>query len=194
MEAIDFKTTLDSLREVGFNPMPNQVHITVPDAKDVLWRGLNYFTGGKAQWLTEYDQIVQWLTDNRGRGLLCHGNCGRGKSLICWKIIPLLLNHYCRKIVSCYDAQQMNADIDTVKQKHILYIDDVGTESMAVKYGERRLAFCEIVDEAEKRGKLLMLTTNLSLEEISQKYGERTMDRLVAITRRVKFEGNSLRR
>ena len=47
--------------------------------------------------------------------------------------------------------------------------------------------------EAEKRGKLLMLTTNLSLEEISQKYGERTMDRLVAITRRVKFEGNSLR-
>ena len=47
MEAIDFKTTLDSLREVGFNPMPNQVHITVPDAKDVLWRGLNYFTGGK---------------------------------------------------------------------------------------------------------------------------------------------------
>ena len=175
MEAIDFKTTLDSLREVGFNPMPNQVHITVPDAKDVLWRGLNYFTGGK-------------------RGLLCHGNCGRGKSLICWKIIPLLLNHYCRKIVSCYDAQQMNADLDTVKQKHILYIDDVGTESMAVKYGERRLAFCEIVDEAEKRGKLLMLTTNLSLEEISQKYGERTMDRLVAITRRVKFEGNSLRR
>ena len=162
MEAIDFKTTLDSLREVGFNPMPNQVHITVPDAKDVLWRGLNYFT--------------------------------RGKSLICWKIIPLLLNHYCRKIVSCYDAQQMNADIDTVKQKHILYIDDVGTESMSVKYGERRLAFCEIVDEAEKRGKLLMLTTNLSLEEISQKYGERTMDRLVAITRRVKFEGNSLRR
>ena len=88
----------------------------------------------------------------------------------------------------------MNAELDTVKQRHILYIDDVGTESMAVKYGERRLAFCEVVDEAEKRGKLLMLTTNLSLEEISQKYGERTMDRLVAITRRVKFEGTSLRR
>lgn len=50
------------------------------------------------------------------------------------------------------------------------------------------------MDEAEKRGKMLMLTTNLSLDEISQKYGERTMDRLVAITRRVKFEGTSLRR
>ena len=88
----------------------------------------------------------------------------------------------------------MNADIDTVKQKHILYIDDVGTESTAVKYGERRLAFCEIVDEDEKRGKLLMLTTNLSLEEIYQKYGERTMERLGAINRSVKVEGKSLRR
>ena len=119
---------------------------------------------------------------------------GSGKSLICWKIIPLLLNHYCRKIVSCYDAQQMNADIDAVKAKHIIYIDDVGTENLSVKFGEKRLAFCEIVDEAEKRGKFLILTTNLSLDEISQKYGERTMDRLVAITTRVKFKGDSLRK
>ena len=88
----------------------------------------------------------------------------------------------------------MNADIDAVKTKHIIYIDDVGTENLSVKFGEKRLAFCEIVDEAEKRGKLLIITTNLSLDEISQKYGERTMDRLVSITTRVKFIGKSLRK
>ena len=193
MEQIDFRKTIDSFREMGFNPLPNLVNIAIPDAKSVLWRGLNYFTGN-AEWLPEYEEIAAWLSGNNGRGLLCHGNCGRGKSLIFWKIIPLLLNHYCHKIVSCYDAQQMNADIDAVKAKHIIYIDDVGTENMSVKFGEKRLAFCEIVDEAEKRGKLLMLTTNLSLDEISQKYGERTMDRLVAITTRVKFKGESLRK
>lgn len=193
MEQIDFKKTIESLRDTGFNPMPNLVNIAIPDAKNVLWRGLNYFTG-TAEWLPEYDAIADWLSGNNGRGLLCHGNCGRGKSLICWKILPLLLNHYCRKIISCYDAQQMNADIDAVKGKHIIYIDDVGTENMSVKYGEKRLAFCEIVDEAEKRGKLLILTTNLSLDEISKKYGERTMDRLVGITSLVKFQGNSLRK
>ncbi len=193
MEQIDFKKTIESLKETGFNPLPNLVSISIPDAKRVLWRGLNHFTG-KAEWLPEYEKIAEWLSDNKGRGLFCYGNCGRGKSLICWKIIPLLLNHYCRKIVSCYDAQQMNADIDTVKAKHIIYIDDVGTENLSVKFGEKRLAFCEIVDEAEKRGKLLILTTNLSLDEISQKYGERTMDRLVAITTRVKFKGESLRK
>lgn len=193
MEPIDFKRTIEGLKETGFNPLPNLVHVAIPDAKSILWRGLNYFTG-KAEWLPEYGEISDWLSDNKGRGLLCYGNCGRGKSLICWKILPLLLNHYCRKIVTCYDAQQMNADIDAVKAKHIIYIDDVGTENISVKFGEKRIAFCEIVDEAEKRGKLLILTTNLSLDEISQKYGERTMDRLVAITTRVKFKGESLRR
>lgn len=193
MEQIDFKKTLEDLKVAGFSPLPNVVNITVPDAKNVLWRGLNYFTEN-AEWLPEYEEIANWLSDNKGRGLLCYGNCGRGKSLICWKIIPLLLNHYCRKIVACYDAQQMNADIDAVKAKHIIYIDDVGTENLSVKFGEKRLAFCEIVDESEKRGKLLILTTNLSLNEISQKYGERTMDRLTAITTRVLFKGESLRK
>lgn len=193
MEQIDFKRTIEGLKATGFNPLPNFVNISIPDAKRILWNGLNYFVG-KAEWLSEYEEVSNWLSDNKGRGLLCYGNCGRGKSLICWKIIPLLLNHYCHKIVACYDAQQMNADIDAVKQKHIIYIDDIGTENVSVKFGEKRLAFCEIVDEAEKRGKLLILTTNLSLDEISQKYGERTMDRLVAITTRVKFKGESLRR
>lgn len=193
MGQIDFKKMIENLKETGFNPLPDVVNVTIPDAKNILWRGLNYFAG-KAEWLPEYEEIADWLSDNKGRGLLCYGNCGRGKSLICWKILPLLLNHYCRKIVSCYDAQQMNADIDAVKQKHIIYIDDIGTENLSVKFGEKRLAFCEIVDEAEKRGKLLILTTNLSLDEISQKYGERTMDRLVAITTRVKFKGESLRK
>ena len=95
--------------------------------------------------------------------------------------------------MAAYDALSRVAGYGAAKEGVSNFTRWLAAE-MAVKYGERRLAFCEIVDEAEKRGKLLMLTTNLSLEEISQKYGERTMDRLVAITRRVKFEGNSLRR
>ena len=194
MEKIDFQRTINSLRDTGFNPIPECVNIHIPDAKENLWRGLNYFTGNTAQWLPEYDEVAGWLTCNKGRGLLCYGNCGRGKTLLCGRIIPLLLNHYCRRIVSCYDAQQMNADPDTVKQKHILYIDDIGTEQMSVRYGDRRMAFCEIADEAEKKGKLLMLTTNLTLNQIAEKYGERTMDRLVSVTKRIQFTGESLRK
>lgn len=88
----------------------------------------------------------------------------------------------------------MNADIDAVKQKHIIYIDDIGTESLSVKYGEKRMTFPELVDEAEKKGKLLIITTNLSLSEIKEKYGERTLDRLRAITTPIVFKGESLRK
>ena len=194
MEQVNFEKAFENLKHTGFNPMPDRVFITIPEARENLWNGLKHYEGDKAKWLSEYEDVAKWLTNNEGRGLLCYGNCGRGKSLICWKILPLLIHYYHRKVVSCYDSQQMNADIDEVKSKHLIYIDDVGTENVSIKYGERRLAFPEVVDEAEKRGKLLIITTNLSLDELAQKYGERTMDRLVAITKRVKFIGESLRK
>lgn len=36
MEKIDFKKTIDSLRETGFNPIPNLVNIAIPDASFTL--------------------------------------------------------------------------------------------------------------------------------------------------------------
>lgn len=194
MEQINFQQTINRLRDTVFSPIPNKVQFSIPDAKTILWAGIKYFTGKDAQWLPEYEEVVSWLSGNEGRGLLCFGNCGRGKTLICGKIIPLLLNHYCGKVVSCYDSQQMNADLDAVKQKHIIYVDDIGTENISVKYGEKRLAFAELADEAEKKGKLLILTTNLTIEELREKYGERTIDRLRAITKTVLFSGISLRK
>lgn len=191
---VDFKDALSNLADVGFNPIPKTVYISVPDAKVNLWKGIQFFVGVSASWQDEYNDVAKWLMDNKGRGLLCLGNCGRGKTLICGKIIPVLLNHYCHKIVSCYDAQQMNAQLDAIKQKHIIYLDDIGTEFLSVKYGEKRLAFAELVDEAEKKGKLLIVTTNLSLSELKEKYGERTVDRLRAITTPIVFKGDSLRK
>lgn len=190
---IDFKKTFEELKDTGFSPVPDLVCISIPEAKKVLWHGLKYFAKDTAQWLPEYEQVSAWLSNNEGKGLLCLGNCGRGKTLICGKVIPAILSHYCKKIVSCYDAQQMNVDIDSVKQRHIICIDDIGTESVRVNYGEKRMAFPELVDEAEKRGKLLIITTNLSKDEIKEKYGERTLDRLRAITTPVRFVGKSLR-
>lgn len=191
---VDFKTTVEQLRATGFNPNPDRVQIAIPDAKAALWSGLKYYLGEKAEWLPCYDEVAEWLSGNDGRGLLCYGSCGLGKSVICGKIIPVLLNHYHHKVVSIYEADSMNSHIDSVKEKHILYIDDIGTEGESVKYGERRMAFPEIVDAAEKKGKLLICSTNLALADLKAKYGERTTDRLKAITRQVLFTGNSFRR
>ena len=85
MEQIDFRQTIERMKDTGFSPVPNTVEISIPDAKNILWSGIKYFTKEKARWLPEYEEIASWLTGNDGRGLLCFGNCGRGKTLICGK-------------------------------------------------------------------------------------------------------------
>jgi DNA replication protein DnaC len=191
---VNFENQIKYLKETGFSPVPEKINISIPDAENILREGIKYYMKEQSKWLPEYSEIVKWISNNEGRGLLCLGNCGLGKTLICGKILPIILNFYCKKLVSIYDAQQMNANIDAVKLKHIIYIDDIGTENISVKYGERRLAFAELVDEAEKRGKLLIITTNLSIDEIREKYGERTLDRLKGITKTVLFTGQSFRK
>ena len=67
----------------GYDMYPDRVRIQIPNAKELLQQGLQYFLGDSAQWLPCYDEIAAWMTDNQGRGLLCMGNCGLGKTLIC---------------------------------------------------------------------------------------------------------------
>lgn len=197
METVDFKRELEDLRQFGMNLAIERIYIRIPDAKQILWRGLQFFAkeeGFAPQWLPEYDEVAKWLTDNQGRGLLLYGNCGRGKSLIACKIMPILFKHYCRKILRVYDMQTVNRDLDDIMTKYLKVLDDAGTEEVANSYGNKRMALSEIVDEAEKKGHLVIITTNLTLSEIAAKYGNRTLDRLKKITAPILFKGESLRR
>lgn len=197
MEINDFETTYRKLLETGCilsRPSDNIVSIKVQDAKNVLLRGLRWALGENASWLPEYDSVADWLTDNHGRGLLMYGQCGRGKSVFGWRILPQVLNYWCHKIVTCVNAQELNESPDEIIAKHIIYVDDIGTESVSVKYGNKRQTFPELVDAAERHGKLLIVSTNFTLQELSEQYGERTTDRLRAITKQVLFLGESLRK
>lgn len=186
--------SLNNLKDTGVIGVPETFRITISNARENLQAALGMVIGEQPlQWLPEYDEIVDWLTDNGGRGLLCYGNVGRGKTLICAKAIPMLLNYFCRKVVTVVDAISMNNNIDEVKKQYLLCLDDIGTEAQANQYGNKRDAFSEIVDEAERKGHLLLITTNLTLEELRGKYGIRTLDRLRHITKCVKFKGDSLR-
>lgn len=195
MTEIDFKTIAEQLRGTGYPAAPDRVRIRIPNAEDHLRRGLNFFTDNKAVWdERNYRPVVDWLTDNQGRGLLLAGECGLGKTLIGMRILPVLINAYCRKIVNCYNAQDLNTKPDEVMRYHIIYIDDIGTESISNIYGNKRVPFSELCDLAERNGKLLIITTNCDVKHLAEKYGERTVDRLRAITKYAPFVGKSLRR
>ncbi len=171
----------------------DRVYIRSPDAKRILARGLRHFIGDSAVWLDEYDQVTEWLEDNKGLGLFCAGNCGRGKSVICQKVLPVIFKYWHKKVVNTVTAVDLNRRFDEISQYKIISIDDIGTEAGAVVYGETHDYIQELVDLAERRQKLLIVTTNMNINEIGKKYGDRTVDRLRALTKCVIFEGKSLR-
>lgn len=191
-----FNELIELMLKHRMNFPENRVFIEIKDAKNVLKETLKAFLeheGKKSYWLKEYDEVANWLSDNEGKGLFMFGNCGRGKTLLGRYVIPAILLMHEQKIVNCYNAQEMNTKIDEVLKKKIISIDDIGTEEILVQYGNKRLAFLEVIDAVEKEGKLIILTSNLNHEQIIEKYGERTMDRIIATTKRVVFTGKSLR-
>ena len=193
MEQIDFEKQIEYLRVTGYKPMPELIHIRIPDAQANLYNGIKMFCRENTRWSPDYERVADWLSDNKGRGLLLSGKCGLGKSLIGMRIIPLLLSYYCKKIISIYTAQELSSKPDEIMKRHIIYIDDIGTEDISNIYGNKRVPFAELVDTAEREGKLLIISTNLDEEHLKEKYGERVVDRLHAITRKITINGKSMR-
>jgi len=149
----------------------------------------------KVEWLADYDQIVNWLTDNQGKGLLLIGPPGVGKSEICMKVIPLIFRMALHKVFSRYQATELcnEATYRSSLRQRFIAIDDFGIEGTFYDYGNSHIVFSEIVDGIEKHGTLLVTNTNLTLEEIKTKYGLRTFDRLRANMHVVVIREKSLR-
>lgn len=172
----------------------------IPDARVRLEKGLRHYLGDNAQWMPCYDKVADWLSDNKGRGLLCIGTPGMGKTLICEKILPTILGRQVRTVT----ALEMVGRIDELTKERCVIIDDLGKEpaEATVKFFRRR-PFYELCDAAERNGNLLIITTNLSTthvnnplypESIERYYGREVLDRLKVVTSVVRFEGPSLRR
>ena len=150
-------------------------------------------------WIPEYDEVIDWLTDNKGKGLFLTGSCGRGKSNIINGVIrPFFLVRYGRTLPGCRGSQLPDKKgeyftFQTLLKHKCIYIDELGTEKMVTEYGEKYEAFNDIINTAEENLNILIISTNLTGELFLKRYGERSLDRIERLCRFVKFEGNSLR-
>ena len=185
----------NDLKDFGFQ-VPERFFFKVPNARQRLANGLQYWLqreGVQPEWLPEYELVADWLSDNKGKGLLLAGSCGRGKTLIATRILPVFFHEF-KRVYSIYNSYDLNSKQREVFTSHFLCIDDLGVENESVQYGERRNVFVELIDSVEKKGKLLVVTTNLTPTEIEEKYGTRTIDRLYSCCTIVEFNGASLRK
>lgn len=201
-------------RKVGGFKGDTKIRWTLQNADVLLMRGLAYTIGPTAQWLPEYDQVAEWLADNQGKGLMCIGDCGRGKTIITRDILPLVFKNYINvydaqadywfhPVYSYYQAKELKSRWDEIVRGKIICIDDVGTEPIAKVYGETHNYFSELVDLCNDRDKLLICSTNLTQAQLfggeedgivyPARCDQRTFSRLVGNTVRVYFEGEDLR-
>lgn len=193
---VDIRQTFEEMRRHGMSVPSDSINIKVPNAEQLLkdsMKAVLEYEGREVKWHPAYAEIAKWLTNNEGKGLFMFGNCGLGKSLLGRLVIPAIILKVENKVVNVFDMDSLNDKIDLALSKRLVTLDDIGTEDIAVNFGARRMAVAEIIDNAEKKKNLLILTSNLSNNDLLTKYGVRVLDRLKSITKRVLFEGESFR-
>ena len=126
--------------------------------------------------LDSYDEIIDWLSDTKGRGLMLMGECGLGKSTILNYVIPAIFRTKTNKLLTSTPAKELG-EIERSSASFII-IDDLGTESIKNDYGTKIDAVADAISYAEDSSKTLLITTNLASKALKERYDERTLDRL----------------
>ena len=140
MEQIDgeyFKNLVSQMRDTGYPQEIDRVQISIPNAEKRLRGGLQYVvnmkSGCNAEWNERnYRPIVDWMTDNKGKGLLMFGGCGLGKSVIGTYILPLLIKDVHKKVVNIFSAQEFSKwhTLVAIRVKIILCTNIINIDNM----------------------------------------------------------------
>ena len=126
--------------------------------------------------LESYDEVIEWLSDTKGRGLMLMGDCGLGKSTILNFVIPAIFRTKTNKLLTSIPAKELR-EIERSSASFII-IDDLGTESIKNDYGTKIDAVADAISYAEDSSKTLLITTNLASKALKEGYDDRTLDRL----------------
>ena len=148
---------------------------------------------GELEITDSFVKVAEYLQDTQGKHLCLLGGVGTGKTLLATKILPLLFQMQYNKIFTCIKAVNLAEELKTAKRYNFVIIDDVGTESDAVEYGNKISQFSEWIDTLEGRKCMSIITTNLSAEQIKQRYGLRTYDRIRGLFKVITFNEKSMR-
>ena len=140
--------------------------------------------------LPAYDEIIDWMVDTKGRGLILMGTCGLGKSTILNYVIPAIFYVKIKKNLKSISAKDLGV-IEKSPSPFII-IDDLGTESIKNDYGTKIDAAVDAIAYAEDSSKTLLITTNLGKIGLDKRYDKRTYDRLKKC-RSVVIKGESFR-
>ena len=133
------------------------------------------------------ENIADWLTSTKyNKNLNICGSVGIGKSTILRAIMDLMNGTsvaYHKTLITANSVADIAINSDSSWERiitiPILLVDDVGTEPYEVReYGNSYLPFTQLVEERYNRNLTTIITTNLSMDDINNRYGLRIADRI----------------
>ena len=139
-----------------------------------------------------------------GVGLLIHGTPGNGKTYsancianyLIDKFVPVIcvsINALLKRIQQTFNSYGKEGEatiLNTLSNADLLIIDDLGTEQNT---DWNKTTIYNIMDSRYRNGLPLIVTTNITLEQLKEKYHQRTYDRLIEMCTPVRNDSKSIR-
>lgn len=149
--------------------------------------------------------ISNWMQSGKP-GLLLYGNCGTGKTRMI-QALSYLFHFYANerntlRVCSATDMTELALsknehellNFNMMKTANYAGIDDLGTEPENVKsWGTDKSPVADVLYHRYNGMKVTVLSTNLNMEMIRQRYGERIFDRICEQYDRISFNFQSFR-
>ena len=138
------------------------------------------------------EQIVSAVRDYlAGYGVILTGPAGVGKTMLMTCLHSRIRNV---EEITGYGLRQIGIWYEWTDGTDFT-IDDLGAESTSAEYGAKDdLMKLVIAHRAERQKGRTCITTNLTADEIAERYGDRTLSRILGMCRPHTFEGPNARR
>jgi len=144
-------------------------------------------------------KVARWITENRKPGLLLYGTVGSGKTTMATSLRHLLIIQGQRmEKISALElsraAKGSSDDYHNYMKSEMLLIDDMGEEPEMVKnFGNEISPIIEVIYHRYDRQLLTIITSNLSDDEMRNRYGIRVSDRFKEMFDRIYYSLESFR-
>lgn len=160
-------------------------------------------------------QIARWLIDPNGTpGLMLCGLYGNGKTTLAkalaWLIGYITEREYgyskrynvkfytakdiCRLCAASEKFKEQYDQYDDIFRERMIIIDELGEEPREVMvYGMIHTPLIDLIGERYAQQRMTIITTNLDVDELKEKYGKRIYDRFTEMITSVIFENESYR-
>ena len=159
------------------------------------------------------EQVARWLIDPHGKpGIMFMGACGNGKTTTMRALARLIeyvteqtVGYSKRTVVQIYSAKELANECVALQgnpkefrelvNREMIGIDDLGEEPKEIiEYGRVHTPIIDLISERYNRQLGMIITTNLTGEQLAAKYGPRIYDRFKEALLIVPFQNESYRK